>query len=60
MYAKEHNTTIIPVDSEHSAIFQCCRGEKKDEIESITLTASGGPFRDWPIDKLKDVSAKMH
>ena len=54
--AKEHNTTIIPVDSEHSAIFQCCRGEKKDEIESITLTASGGPFRDWPIDKLKDVS----
>ena len=56
--AKEYNTTIIPVDSEHSAIFQCCRGEKKDEIESITLTASGGPFRDWPIDKLKDVSAK--
>ena len=56
--AKEHNTTIIPVDSEHSAIFQCCRGEKKDEIESITLTASGGPFRDWPIDKLKDVSAE--
>ena len=54
--AKEHNTTIIPVDSEHSAVFQCCRGEKKDEIESITLTASGGPFRDWPIDKLKDVS----
>jgi 1-deoxy-D-xylulose-5-phosphate reductoisomerase len=57
--AKEHDTTIIPVDSEHSAIFQCCRGEKKDEIESITLTASGGPFRDWPIDKLKDVSAEM-
>ena len=57
--AKEHNTTIIPVDSEHSAIFQCCRGEKKDEIESITLTASGGPFRAWPIDKLKDVSAEM-
>lgn len=56
--AKEHDTTIIPVDSEHSAIFQCCRGEKKDEIESITLTASGGPFRDWPIDKLKDVSAE--
>ena len=56
--AKEYNTTIIPVDSEHSAIFQCCRGEKKDEIESITLTASGGPFRDWPIDKLKDVSAE--
>ena len=54
--AKEHNTTIIPVDSEHSAIFQCCRGEKKDEIESITLTASGGPFRDWSIDKLKDVT----
>jgi 1-deoxy-D-xylulose-5-phosphate reductoisomerase len=56
--AKEHDTTIIPVDSEHSAIFQCCRGEKKNEIESITLTASGGPFRDWPIDKLKDVSAE--
>jgi 1-deoxy-D-xylulose-5-phosphate reductoisomerase len=57
--AKKYNTRIIPVDSEHSAIFQCCRGEKKDDIESITLTASGGPFRDWPIEKIKNVNAEI-
>ena len=51
--ALKNNTIIIPVDSEHSAIFQCLRGEKEDAIESITLTASGGPFRDWPLEKLK-------
>ena len=43
--AKKRNVAIIPVDSEHSAIFQCLNGESKKEIESIILTASGGPFR---------------
>jgi 1-deoxy-D-xylulose-5-phosphate reductoisomerase len=43
--AKENNVKIIPVDSEHSAIFQCLVGEENNEIEKIFLTASGGPFR---------------
>lgn len=43
--AKEKNVAILPVDSEHSAIFQCLQGSKKDEVSKIILTASGGPFR---------------
>ena len=54
--AKKHQSKIVPVDSEHSAIFQCLRGENIEEVESITLTASGGPFRNLPIDELKKVS----
>lgn len=42
--AKQHGVQIIPVDSEHSAIFQCLVGEKKDQVEKIILSASGGPF----------------
>ncbi|WP_199118010.1 1-deoxy-D-xylulose-5-phosphate reductoisomerase [Pedobacter sp. ASV28] len=45
MLAKQHRVKIIPVDSEHSAIFQCLVGEKEETIEKILLTASGGPFR---------------
>lgn len=44
--AKQHGVNIIPVDSEHSAIFQCLVGEQQNEIEKIILTASGGPFRE--------------
>lgn len=54
--AKKYQSKIIPVDSEHSAIFQCLRGEKITDVESVTLTASGGPFRNLPIDELKNVS----
>jgi 1-deoxy-D-xylulose-5-phosphate reductoisomerase len=43
--AKKHNVKILPVDSEHSAIFQCLAGEESNRIEKIILTASGGPFR---------------
>lgn len=43
--AKEHNVKLLPVDSEHSAIFQCLAGEEQNPIEKIILTASGGPFR---------------
>jgi len=43
--AKQHNVSILPVDSEHSAIFQCLAGEKSEAVEKIILTASGGPFR---------------
>lgn len=47
---------ILPVDSEHSAIFQCLRGEDPQSIESLILTASGGPFRGQTRDQLKEVS----
>src|SRR5690606_30447042 len=45
--AKEKGVNIYPVDSEHSAIFQCLAGEFQNPIEKIYLTASGGPFRGW-------------
>lgn len=54
--AIENNTQIIPVDSEHSAIFQCLMGELDNPIEKIVLTASGGPFLKMDINKLKDVT----
>lgn len=54
--ALENKVTIYPVDSEHSAIFQCLTGEYLNPIEKIYLTASGGPFRGWSIDQLKNVS----
>lgn len=52
----QYKTTLIPVDSEHSAIFQCLSGEDHDSIENITLTASGGPFLNMSHTKLKSVS----
>jgi len=54
--AIENNTQIIPVDSEHSAIFQCLMGEFDNPVEKIVLTASGGPFLKMDINKLKDVT----
>lgn len=54
--AKQHNTKIIPVDSEHSAIFQCLVGESPASIEKIYLTASGGPFRGKDAAFLKGVT----
>ncbi len=54
--ALENNVEIYPVDSEHSAIFQCLVGEYKNPIEKIYLTASGGPFRGWNLDQLKNVT----
>jgi len=59
----ESESTIIPVDSEHSAIFQCLIGEEHKNIEMVTLTASGGPFLNIPEEKLKKVKpedALMH
>lgn len=53
---KEYRSTLIPVDSEHSAIFQCLLGENKNSISKIILTASGGPFRGKKIDELKNVN----
>ena len=55
--ATEYHTPILPVDSEHSAIFQSLVGEDNNEIEKILLTCSGGPFRLVDADKLKTVTA---
>ncbi len=54
--AKNHNVKILPVDSEHSAIFQCLNGEQNKEIEKIILTASGGPFRGKTKQDLLEVT----
>ena len=54
--ARKNNVDILPVDSEHSAIFQCLNGEKKKNIDKIILTASGGPFRGKNKEELKDVT----
>jgi 1-deoxy-D-xylulose-5-phosphate reductoisomerase len=51
----QKGTSLVPVDSEHSAIFQCLTGEDHDSIEKITLTASGGPFLKMSFDALKKV-----
>lgn len=54
--AAQYHTPILPVDSEHSAIFQSIVGEGDNEIEKILLTASGGPFRNYTIDQLQHVT----
>ena len=54
--ARENGVNIYPVDSEHSAIFQCLVGEFMNPIEKIYLTASGGPFRGWSTQRLEQVT----
>ncbi|MGL5477923.1 MAG: 1-deoxy-D-xylulose-5-phosphate reductoisomerase [Clostridium sp.] len=56
--AKENNVKILPVDSEHSAIFQSLRGNTLSELKKVILTASGGPFRGKKINDLKDIKVK--
>ncbi|MDR0769259.1 MAG: 1-deoxy-D-xylulose-5-phosphate reductoisomerase [Dysgonamonadaceae bacterium] len=56
--AQENRTHIIPVDSEHSAIFQCLAGELNNPVEKIILTASGGPFRNFSQEQLATVTKK--
>lgn len=53
---EQYNAEIIPVDSEHSAIFQCLTGERIDTVEKLILTASGGPFRTKSIEELQNVT----
>ncbi|MCH9632850.1 MAG: 1-deoxy-D-xylulose 5-phosphate reductoisomerase [Chlamydiae bacterium] len=53
---KKNNCTLIPIDSEHSAIFQCLQGQPIENVSRIVLTASGGPFRNHSADALKNVS----
>ena len=56
--AKKTNSQIIPIDSEHSAIFQVLNGEKKERIKKIILTASGGPFRTFSSGQMETVTVK--
>lgn len=55
--AQQYHVPILPVDSEHSAIFQSLVGEDDNEVEKILLTASGGPFRTFTLEQMKDVTA---
>ena len=55
--AQQYHAPILPVDSEHSAIFQSLVGEDHSEIEKILLTASGGPFRTYTLDQMRQVTA---
>ncbi|HDI78663.1 MAG TPA: 1-deoxy-D-xylulose-5-phosphate reductoisomerase [Desulfobacteraceae bacterium] len=57
--AKEKGVSIIPIDSEHSAIFQALSGHSREDVKKIILTASGGPFRNMGIDEMKRVSPEQ-
>jgi 1-deoxy-D-xylulose-5-phosphate reductoisomerase len=56
--ARRHKAELRPIDSEHSAVWQCLWGESNDAIDRIILTASGGPFRDMPVEELSRVTAE--
>lgn len=57
--AAERGAEIIPVDSEHSAIFQCLTGRKDAEVYKLLLTGSGGPFRGMPVESLRDITPEQ-
>jgi 1-deoxy-D-xylulose-5-phosphate reductoisomerase len=50
--ARESGSALLPVDSEHNAVFQCLEGHRSSDVRRIVLTASGGAFRDWPLERL--------
>ncbi|MEM5541889.1 1-deoxy-D-xylulose-5-phosphate reductoisomerase [Sulfitobacter sp. AS92] len=54
--AQRHGATILPVDSEHSAVFQALVGENMASVERVIITASGGAFRDWPLEDLRNAT----
>ena len=54
--ARRRGVSILPVDSEHNAIHQCLHGRRAEEVRRVILTASGGPFREWPVDALDEVT----
>jgi len=54
--ARQYEVKILPLDSEHNAIFQCLHGEAHESIAKIILTASGGPFRTWTVEQLQQVT----
>ncbi|MEO6004911.1 MAG: 1-deoxy-D-xylulose-5-phosphate reductoisomerase [Opitutus sp.] len=54
--ARQHHVKLLPVDSEHNAVFQCLEGHPQAGVRRIVLTASGGAFRDWPVERLAHVT----
>jgi 1-deoxy-D-xylulose-5-phosphate reductoisomerase len=56
--AIEHRAELLPVDSEHNALHQCMRGEKTAEVKRLILTASGGPFRQTPIEEMREATVE--
>jgi 1-deoxy-D-xylulose-5-phosphate reductoisomerase len=57
--ARAGGATLLPVDSEHNAVFQCLAGGDRGAVEKIVLTASGGPFRDWPPERMARVTPEQ-
>lgn len=57
--AARHGATLLPADSEHNAIFQCFDPARVERVRRIILTASGGPFRDWPTEKMRAVTVEQ-
>lgn len=57
--ARKHGARLLPVDSEHSAVFQALVGEEIDAVERVIITASGGAFRDWPLEKLRHATLEQ-
>jgi len=61
--ARRHGSAILPVDSEHNAVFQCLEGHSRADVRRVVLTASGGAFRDWPLehfDRITPADALKH
>lgn len=56
---KERNATVFPIDSEHSAIWQCLSGENQKQVNKIILTGSGGPFRQYPLDQFSSIAPEQ-
>jgi 1-deoxy-D-xylulose-5-phosphate reductoisomerase len=57
--ARKKNVSILPIDSEHSAIFQCLQGHRREDLKRVILTASGGPFRTLLLEEMKNVTPAM-
>ena len=57
--ARRGGAALLPVDSEHNAVFQCMAGAETRGIEKVVLTASGGPFRDWPLERMAGVTPEQ-
>ncbi len=55
---KQHGVTLLPVDSEHSAIFQALAGQRPEDVSRLVLTCSGGPFRNWPAERIAQASVE--
>ena len=55
--ARSTGAKLLPIDSEHSAIFQCLQGQKPEDVRKLWLTASGGPFREWTAERMASVTA---